>query len=595
MLRRRATVHRIPAPHGRISAPHGRIGDDEVHADVVVLDGQVVEDEPLGADPDADGARQLGQETVVEAAATSQAGTRRTERDTGDDDDVDRGLGGSQRRTGRFAHPERTDDELPARRMLDRHQPVTLDPREQDLCPRCDHVDQGRDIDLVRVRGVEEDRGGLTDLDEVEELSDDARRCGAHLAGRHVTAPREQRTSPVTFPACARGGSGPRRSGPCVGVTGRTVGRHARSVGPTARTAPDLPRRPGGAQYAPSAVFRGPRGLAARCSAIRPVGGGITVVRTAVIPVAGLGTRFLPATKAVPKEMLPIVDRPAIQYIVEEVARSGIDDVLLVTALGKPSIEDHFDRRIDLEVALEEKGRDAELAEIRALADLVTVHAVRQPEPLGLGHAVLMAAGHVAADESFAVLLGDDLLEPDSTFLARMVAAHERTGVAVVALLRVEDPEQLALYGVVDAVPGEHEGEVLIRDLVEKPAPGTAPSDLAVIGRYVLPGSIFEVLRTTEPGRGGEIQLTDALRSLAADTPIVGIVIDEPRHDAGDKLGFLTATLAFAARRPDLGPDLIEWLQANLPDLEQRAAAAAGDDDDGGDRAEDRADSGDVA
>jgi UTP--glucose-1-phosphate uridylyltransferase len=239
------------------------------------------------------------------------------------------------------------------------------------------------------------------------------------------------------------------------------------------------------------------------------------VVRTAVVPVAGLGTRFLPATKAIPKEMLPIVDRPAIQYIVEEIARSGIDDVLLVTAAGKSAIEDHFDRRLDLEAALEAKGRDAELAEVRALTELVSVHAVRQPEPLGLGHAVLMAAGHVGDDESFAVLLGDDLLEPDSTFLSRMVAAHERTGRAVVALMRVEDPDRLAQYGVVDATPGERDGEVLIHDLVEKPAPGSAPSDLAVIGRYVLPGSIFPVLRATAPGRGGEIQLTDALRTLA--------------------------------------------------------------------------------
>ena len=297
------------------------------------------------------------------------------------------------------------------------------------------------------------------------------------------------------------------------------------------------------------------------------------MVRTAVVPVAGLGTRFLPATKAVPKEMLPIVDRPSIQYIVEESVRNGIGDVLLVTATGKSAIEDHFDRRIDLEVALAEKGREADLAEVRALAELATIHAVRQPEPLGLGHAVLMAADHVG-DESFAVMLGDDLLEPDSTFLSRMVAAHERTGVAVVALMRVEDPERLAQYGVVDASPGEHEGEVLIRDLVEKPAPGTAPSDLAIIGRYVLPGAIFDVLRSTAPGRGGEIQLTDALRTLAAGRPIVGVVLDEPRHDAGEKLGFLTATLAFAARRPDLGPDLVAWLREHTGDLEARARAA---------------------
>jgi len=298
------------------------------------------------------------------------------------------------------------------------------------------------------------------------------------------------------------------------------------------------------------------------------------VVRTAVVPVAGLGTRFLPATKAVPKEMLPVVDRPAIQYIVEEAVRNGIEDVLLVTASGKSAIEDHFDRRIDLEVALADKGRDADLAEVRRLADLATIHAVRQPEPLGLGHAVRMAAGHVGEDEGFAVLLGDDLLEPDSTFLSRMVAAHERTGSAVVALMRVEDPERLAQYGVVDAVPGDREGEVLITDLVEKPAPGTAPSDLAVIGRYVLPGRILAVLRDTPPGRGGEIQLTDALRTLAAERPIVGLVLDEPRHDAGDRLGFLTATLAFAARRPDLGPDLVAWLHEHLGDLEARAEAS---------------------
>jgi len=311
------------------------------------------------------------------------------------------------------------------------------------------------------------------------------------------------------------------------------------------------------------------------------------VVRTAVVPVAGLGTRFLPATKAVPKEMLPIVDRPAIQYIVEESVRNGIEDVLLVTAAGKSAIEDHFDRRLDLESALAEKGRDAELAEVRALADLATIHAVRQPEPLGLGHAVLMAAGHVGTD-SFAVLLGDDLLEPDSSFLSRMIAAHERTGVAVVALMRVEDPDRLAQYGVVAAEPGEHDGEVLVHDLVEKPAPGTAPSDLAVIGRYVLPGSIFDVLRRTDPGRGGEIQLTDALRTLAAQRPIIGLVLDEPRHDAGEKLGFLTATLAFAARRPDLGPELVAWLQAHTDDLEARARAAVDGPPHGNDHGHDR-------
>jgi UTP--glucose-1-phosphate uridylyltransferase len=305
---------------------------------------------------------------------------------------------------------------------------------------------------------------------------------------------------------------------------------------------------------------------------------GGTVVRTAVLPVAGLGTRFLPATKAVPKEMLAIVDRPAVQYVVEEAVRAGIDDVLLVTALGKSAIEDHFDRRLDLEAALAAKGRDDDLAMVRGLSDLATIHSVRQPEPLGLGHAVLMAAGHVGRDEGFAVLLGDDLLGPDSTFLARMVAAHERTGRAVVALLEVDDPDALSQYGVVATEPSDTPGEVRITDLVEKPAPGTAPSNLAVIGRYVLPGSVFDVLEHTPPGRGGEIQLTDALRTLAQDAPLVGMVLDEPRHDAGDRLGFLTATLAFAARRADVGPDLIAWLRANLDDLDATAqdALAAG-------------------
>lgn len=305
------------------------------------------------------------------------------------------------------------------------------------------------------------------------------------------------------------------------------------------------------------------------------------MVRTAVLPVAGLGTRFLPATKAVPKELLPVVDRPAVQYVVEEAVRAGIRDVLLVTAAGKSSIEDHFDRRLDLEAALAAKGRDDDLAEVRALAELATIHAVRQPEPLGLGHAVLMAAGHVGAAESFAVLLGDDLLEPDSTFLARMVEVHHRTGRGVVALLKVEDPDQLAQYGVVAASPGERDGEVLIHDLVEKPAAGSAPSDLAVIGRYVLPGAIFEVLARTPPGRGGEIQLTDALRTLAADGPLVGLVLDEPRHDAGDKLGFLTATIAFAARRPDLGPALMAWLDEHGAALRATAGRAAATERDG--------------
>jgi UTP--glucose-1-phosphate uridylyltransferase len=287
------------------------------------------------------------------------------------------------------------------------------------------------------------------------------------------------------------------------------------------------------------------------------------VVHKAVLPLAGLGTRFLPATKTVPKEMLPVVDKPAVQYIVEECSRAGIDDVLFVTASGKAVMEDHFDRRLDLEAALEDKGKAEELALVRDVAELATIHSVRQPVALGLGHAVLMGAGHVAADESFAVLLGDDIVDPGSDFLERMIAIHERTGRPVVALLRVS-PEQASLYGVATVEPGEREGEYLISDLVEKPDPADAPSDLAVIGRYVLPGSIFEVLRRTPPGRGGEIQLTDALKLMAHEEPIIGLELDVPRYDTGDKLGYLQANVELAADREDLGPEFVAWLRTWL-------------------------------
>jgi UTP--glucose-1-phosphate uridylyltransferase len=287
------------------------------------------------------------------------------------------------------------------------------------------------------------------------------------------------------------------------------------------------------------------------------------VVRTAVLPLAGLGTRFLPATKTVPKELLPVVDRPALQYIVEECAAAGLDDVLFVTAAGKAAMEDHFDRKLDLEAALAEKGKDDDLEVVRSLAELATIHSVRQHEPLGLGHAVLQGAGHVPADESFAVLLGDDLLEPGSTFLKRMIDAHERTGRPVLALMEVPE-DQVHLYGVAATEPTDVDGELLVTGLVEKPPHDEAPSNLILVGRYVLPGSIFEVLRDTPRGRGGEIQLTDALQVLAADEPLLGIVLDEPRHDTGDKLGFLQATVSLAARRDDIGPEFVAWLRGWL-------------------------------
>jgi len=287
------------------------------------------------------------------------------------------------------------------------------------------------------------------------------------------------------------------------------------------------------------------------------------VVTKAVLPVAGLGTRFLPATKAIPKEMLPVVDKPAVQYIVEECVRSGIDDILLVTSTGKSAMEDHFDRLLGLEAALAAKGKDSDVEVVRQLATLATIHSVRQAEPLGLGHAVLMGASHVRRDESFAVLLGDDLLDPSSDFLWRMMATHMRTGRPVVALLEIQ-PEQASLYGVATVEPGEFEGEFLVSDLVEKPGPDQAASNLAVIGRYVLPGTIFDVIRETAPGHGGEIQLTDALRGMALEQPIVGLKLDVPRYDVGDKLGYVQATVEMAAARDDFGDDFVAWLRAWL-------------------------------
>ena len=289
------------------------------------------------------------------------------------------------------------------------------------------------------------------------------------------------------------------------------------------------------------------------------------MVRKAVLPVAGLGTRSLPATKAVPKELLPLVDKPAIQYLVEECSRAGLDEVLLVTSAGKSAIEDHFDRAPGLEAALAAKDKHAELEMVRTITELVRIHSVRQPQPLGLGHAVLMAAEHVG-NESFAVLLGDDIVDPDTAFLERMVQTHERTGRPVVALMQVE-PAAASLYGIAHVQPTDQDDEFLITDMVEKPAPGEAPSDLAIIGRYVLPGSIFEVLRNTPVGRGDEIQLTDALAAMAAKEPLVGIRLDAPRYDVGDKLGFVTATISLAARSEELGPGLVAWLREFMAGL----------------------------
>jgi UTP--glucose-1-phosphate uridylyltransferase len=280
-------------------------------------------------------------------------------------------------------------------------------------------------------------------------------------------------------------------------------------------------------------------------------------VRKAVIPAAGLGTRFLPATKAQPKEMLPVVDKPAIQYVVEEAVRAGMDDILIVTGRGKRSIEDHFDRSIELEHYLEAKGKFDELKEVREISDMATIHYIRQRDPLGLGHAVAIAEGFVAA-EPFAVLLGDDIMEPNSPLLHDMLRVHERYGRSVLAAMEV-NLDDISLYG---AIAPEFVEDRLARvtSIVEKPSPADAPSNLAAIGRYVLTPEIFECLRSIEPGKGGEIQLTDAINVLAQQQAVYAWSFDEGRFDTGNKLDYLKATIELAIERDDLGQDLKGYL-----------------------------------
>jgi UTP--glucose-1-phosphate uridylyltransferase len=284
-------------------------------------------------------------------------------------------------------------------------------------------------------------------------------------------------------------------------------------------------------------------------------------VRKAVIPAAGLGTRFLPATKATPKEMLPVVDKPAIQYVVEEAVGAGIEDILIITSRSKGSIEDHFDRSPELELELSRKGKDAELAEVRALAELADIHFVRQHEPLGLGHAVSVARSHVG-DEPFAVMLGDDFMDgPD--LLASMIDAHLRLEATVLALLEVDGPE-ISLYGAAGYSAGPEDGVVRVESLVEKPPFEEAGTNLAVIGRYVFPPSIFEALERVEPGKGGELQLTDAIALLLPNEPVYGRVFSTGRFDTGNKLDYLKATVELALRRPDLGEPFRAWLDEHL-------------------------------
>jgi len=280
-------------------------------------------------------------------------------------------------------------------------------------------------------------------------------------------------------------------------------------------------------------------------------------VRKAVIPAAGLGTRFLPATKAQPKVMLPVIDVPAIQLVVEEAARAGIDDVLIVTGRGQRAIEDHFDRNLELERFLEDKQKFDELKRIRQISDMAEVHYIRQKEALGLGHAVSVAQAHVG-DEPFVVMLGDDLIHPSEPLLGEMLRAHDTFGRSVIAAMEVSKKE-ISMYGCIEPESFE-EDLVRILSIVEKPSPEEAPSNLAVIGRYVLTPEIFDALRRTTPGRGGEIQLTDAINLLAQEQAVYAYRFEGRRFDVGNPLDYLKATVELGAERDDLGPEFRAWL-----------------------------------
>ena len=282
-------------------------------------------------------------------------------------------------------------------------------------------------------------------------------------------------------------------------------------------------------------------------------------VRKAVIPAAGLGTRFLPVTKAQPKEMLPVVDKPAIQYVVEEAVAAGLTDLLVITGRNKKAIEDHFDRSPELELELRAGGKDAAVAEMEALAALATLHYVRQGEPLGLGHAVGVARHHVGR-ESFAVLLGDDIMVDEASVLKGMLEAHQRTGATVVALRQVP-LDEISSYGCAEPGPEDGSGLVRLAGIVEKPAPADAPSDLAVMGRYVFGPEIFEAIERTPPGKGGEIQVTDAIALLIEQGPVYGYVFRDGRYDIGNKLDYLRATVELAAARDDVGPAFRAFLK----------------------------------
>lgn len=292
-------------------------------------------------------------------------------------------------------------------------------------------------------------------------------------------------------------------------------------------------------------------------------------ITKAVIPAAGMGTRFLPATKAMPKEMLPVVDKPAIQYVVEEAVAAGLTDVLMITGRNKNALENHFDRATELEATLMTKGDIEKLAKVEFSNDLADIHYVRQGDPRGLGHAVLRARMHVG-HEPFAVLLGDDLIDERDVLLSRMISEQGSRDASIVALMEV-DPASTHLYGIATIEPTDSQDVVRITGLVEKPSPETAPSKYAVIGRYVLKPEIFDLLAKTAPGKGNEIQLTDALQTMAGSNiagGVYGVVFHGRRYDTGDRLDYIKAIVQLAVERDDLGPELRPWLQQFVTTLD---------------------------
>ena len=282
------------------------------------------------------------------------------------------------------------------------------------------------------------------------------------------------------------------------------------------------------------------------------------IVKKAIIPAAGLGTRFLPATKSQPKEMLPIVDKPTLQYIIEEAIYSGIEEILIVTGRSKKSIEDHFDRSVELELELEQKGKDEMLKMVKDISNMVNIHYIRQKEPKGLGHAIYCAKSFIG-NEPFAVLLGDDIVDSEKPCLKQLIEAYNEYKTSILGVQEV-DKQDTDKYGILDAKYIENR-VYKVKDMIEKPKVEEAPSNIAILGRYIITPDIFDILENQEPGKGGEIQLTDALKTLVAHKAIYAYNFEGKRYDVGDKLGFLEATVDFALKRPELRDEFMEFLE----------------------------------